>query len=79
MTIAAGSGLPCESTVTFAFEVVISVVVRLVSPPEPPGRNSTTLPRTLTASPTTTLGALLVKTKSASDVRSSASELGSCR
>ena len=52
----------------------ISIVVVL-----PPGRNSDTLPVTTTESPTLTVGALEVKTKSPSDVASSASGDGSWR
>ncbi len=73
-TVAAGSGLPEDATVTCG--LVISVVVRLVLLP-PPGRNSDTRPLTATASPTATVGAPEVNTNSASEVATSVSGLGS--
>ena len=83
MATGAGSGLPRE---TMATEVgrSISVVVRLGKALLlggqllQPGRNSVTGPLTSTSSPTATAGALLVNTKMASDVASSASGAGSC-
>ena len=57
---------------------VISVVVRFADA-APPGRNSLTVPLTLTASPACTVGAEEVKTKIASDVASSLSATGSWR
>ena len=57
---------------------VSSVVVRLVEP-LPPGRNSLTVPLTVTAWPMMTLGADEVKTKTPSEVLSSPSGLGSCK
>src|ERR1700754_2158110 len=57
----------------------ISVVVRLLVPVAPPGRNSCTVPDTSTASPTATVGAADVKTNTASDVAGSASGVGSWR
>ena len=75
ITVAAGSGFPCESTVTFG--ETSSVVVRLAVV-APPGRNSPTVARTRTASPIVTdVGALLVNTKIPSDVAGSVSGLGS--
>jgi hypothetical protein len=56
-------------------------MVRLPPPPEPPGRNSSTrAPSTRTASPTSipAAGAEEVKTKTASEVASSPSPVGSC-
>src|SRR5439155_21799023 len=76
ITVAAGSGLACHTTV--AVGDVISVVVRFVA--APPGRDSLTEPFTVTASPTETdVGAGLVNTKMPSDVASLASGSGSCR
>jgi hypothetical protein len=76
MTVGTGSTLPLERTVIDG--ETSSVVVRFVED-VPPGRNSETLPLTVTLSPTlTTEGATLVNTKIASDVASSASGLGSC-
>src|SRR6266545_4463888 len=74
-TVGAGSGLPDDSTVTDG--PVISVVVRLVAPSAPPGRNSDTRPPTTTASPTATVGAEELNTNSPSEVAGSASGLGS--
>src|SRR5574341_2693520 len=73
-TVAAGSGLPDDSTVTAG--PVSSVVVRLV-PVAPPGRNSETRPPTTTESPTATVGAAEVNTNSPSEVAGSLSGLGS--
>src|SRR5713101_4610314 len=74
--VAAGSGLPCERTVTVGD--TSSVVVRFAVA-APPGRNSLTVALTRTASPTLTeVGAVLVKTKMPSDVAGSASGFGSC-
>src|SRR5262245_31217854 len=75
-TTGAGSALPLDSTTTVG--EVISVVVRLVRPSSPPGRNSNTRPDTDTRSPTDTVGALLVKTKMPSEVASFASGSQSC-
>src|SRR5919109_670904 len=72
-TVAAGGGLPEDSTVTCG--LAISVVVRLVLV-APPGRNSDTTPSTETASPTATVGAPEVNTNSASEVAGSVSGLG---
>src|SRR5918992_4563099 len=72
--VAAGSGPPLDVTVTVG--ETISVVVRLVA--ELPGRNSLTWPLTATASPTATVGLVLVKTKRPSEVAGSASGRGSC-
>ena len=74
ITVAGGSALPDERTVTVG--LAISVVVRFVLV-APPGRNSATVPNTRTASPTATVGAELVKTKIASEVASFASGAGS--
>ena len=63
--------------VTVTVGEVSSVVVRLVEPPVPPGRNSETVPVTVTASPTCTVGAEEVKTNRPSLVRGSASGGGS--
>ncbi len=63
--------------VTVIVGLVSSVVVRLSVPPEPPGRNSATVPLTVTASPTFTVGAELVKTNRPSLVAGSASGCGS--
>ena len=74
-TVAAGSGLPVERTAIVG--PVISVVVRFALD-EPPGRNSVTSPDTRTESPTFTVGADEVKTRSPSEVEESASGSGSC-
>src|SRR5215210_403234 len=77
ITVAAGSGLPLERTVVVG--PLISVVVRFVLEAAP-GRNSTTVPLTRTASPTLTeVGAEAVHAHTASDVQSSASGVGPCR
>src|SRR5690242_4554483 len=47
---------------------LISVVVRLVAPLAPPGRNSVTVPPTEISLPTWTVGALEVNTNTASEV-----------
>ena len=73
-TVGAGRTLPEDWTVMDG--LTISVVVRFVLP-EPPGRNSETVPLTRTASPTATSGAELVKTKMPSEVAVSASGAGS--
>ena len=68
ITVGAGTVLPFERIATWAFELVIWVivgVVRVVS-----GRNSVTVPLTLTRSPTTATGEAFVKTKTASVARS---------
>src|SRR5581483_574216 len=70
-----GVGLPLDSSVTVGEP--ISVDVRL-SVLVPPGRNSLTMPLTVTESPILTVGALLVNTKMPSEVASSASGFGSC-
>ena len=75
-TVGSGSKLPLESTFVVGLPES-SVVVRLPVV-APPGRNSCTRPRTLTESPTETLGADEVKTKMPSEVAGSASGLGSC-
>ncbi|WP_237519322.1 hypothetical protein [Streptomyces sp. HUCO-GS316] len=54
----AGSVAPVATTVTLG--AVISVVVRLLVPPVPPGRYSLTVPPTVTESPTATDGAVPV-------------------
>src|SRR3954471_13692559 len=75
ITVGAGRGFPVDSTETDG--EVSSVVVRL--PVEaPPGRNSWTRAFTVTASPTLTAGAEVLKTKMPSEVASSASGFGSC-
>src|SRR6266496_5803296 len=74
-TVGGGSGLPDERTETDG--PVISVVVRLVAPLAPPGRNSETRPLTTTASPTHTAGVDEVNTNSPSEVASLESGLGS--
>lgn len=63
--------------VTVIFACVSSVVVRFVTPPAPPGRNSATVPCTVTASPTETVGAELVKTNRPSLVAGLSSGCGS--
>src|SRR5262245_22809391 len=75
ITTADGSGLPEESTATLGEDS--SVVVRLPFVALP-GRNSWTRPLTRTESPTTVVGAELVKTKIPSEVAVSASAFGSC-
>src|SRR2546430_16832628 len=65
MTVGAGNGF-VPSTV-IAGEVS-SVVVRLVAPLVPPGRNSLTVPLTEISLPTWTVGALEVNTNRASEV-----------
>ena len=74
MMVAAGSGLPVEMVLIDG--AVSSVIVRF-GPLNEVGRNSATFPVTITASPTFTVGALLVNTKIASDVATSASADGS--
>ncbi len=73
--VGAGTALPRDTTVTVGR--VISVTDWF---PEdvPPGTYSETVPETVTASPTATSGALLVKTKTPSLVAGSASGRGSC-
>ena len=72
--MAAGTALPLETTVTVG--LVISVSDWL--PVEvPPGTYSETVPETVTASPTATFGAELVKTKTPSLVAGSSSGFGS--
>jgi hypothetical protein len=63
--------------VTVIFGCVSSVVVRFVTPPDPPGRNSATVPWTVTASPTATVGAEPVKTNRPSLVAGLSSGCGS--
>src|SRR5262245_66142708 len=78
MTVGAGRGSSLERTVTSRPGVVISVVVRL-SVDAPPGRNSSTRPRTRTWSPTSTsVSTLGPNTRMPSEVASSVSGLGSC-
>lgn len=72
-TTGAGSG--CPEAVTVTVGSVSSVMVRLVA--VPPGRNSATVPVTVTASPTTAVGAVRVNTNRPSLVAGSASGLGS--
>ncbi len=74
-TVAGGNALPEETTATVG--PPISVVVRF-GPLRSVGRNSVTLPLTVTLSPTATVGTELVNTKMPSDVDGSASGLGSC-
>ncbi len=66
---------PVPVTVTVAR--VSSVVARLLVPPLPPGRNSVTVPATVTASPALTVGGVWVKTNRPSLVAGSASGSGS--
>src|ERR1043166_3647262 len=70
--IGVGVGLPDDRTVTAGEAISV-----LVNPPAP-GRNSFTVPLTLTESPTLTVGAVDVKTKIPSEVASFASGFGSC-
>src|SRR6476469_8902199 len=75
-TTGAGRGAEVRSTVVVA--PVSSVVVRLLPPPLPPGRNSATRPSTLTASPTAVVGAEPVNTNRPSLVAGSSSGVTSC-
>src|SRR5690242_17208899 len=71
--VGAGTGLPCESTLTVGDPISVTVS------PVAPGRNSCTLPATVTASPTATAAAaVLPKTAIPSLVAGSVSGLGSC-
>ena len=71
-TVAAGMGFPVVTGVTVG--LTIWVTVRLFALL---GRNSETRPATFTASPTATVGAAFVKTKTPSDVSALASGAGS--
>ena len=73
ITVLAGTGL-VPSLV--ANGLISSVIVRLVVP-DPPGRNSMTVPFTPTSSPTCTFGELDVKTNKPSEVAGSVSGHGS--
>src|ERR1700754_1294925 len=73
ITVGGGKALPVELTATDG--ELISVPVRLVAGL---GRNSATVPPTVTLSPTLTVGADEVKTKTPSEVASLLSGIGSC-
>src|SRR5437016_5304006 len=83
ITTGVGTGDPFGTTSTVS--ATISVTVRLAKSRSlggqltaQPGRNSLTVPDTVTLSPTATGGTAFVKTKMPSEVRSSASGIGSC-
>lgn len=73
-TVAAGTALPLETTVTVG---LVTSVTDWLPVETPPGTYSETVPVTVTESPTAALGAELVKTKTPSLVAGSASGVGS--
>src|SRR5919109_5069135 len=86
ITVTAGSGFPLDSFVTPRPGEATSVIERLLNALEvgrhdgvQPGRNSATVPRTCTRSPTETAFATDdPNTRMPSDVAGSASGVGSC-